>query len=72
MPNYLILKSYFSWIFIMLVFHTTEPQTGLDSVIKRNRPGLHLDPQVFYCNQVDNNTTWVIFSMSLGSIKFSV
>lgn len=41
----------------MLVFHTTEPQTGLDSVIKRNRPGLHLDPQVFYCNQVDDNTT---------------
>lgn len=59
MASYLILKGYFSLIFILLVFYTIEPQTGLDSVIKRKRPSIYLDPQVFYCNENDNKTTSV-------------
>ena len=62
MASYLILTGYFSLIFTVLVFfffNTIYPQTGLDSVIERKRPGIHSRLRVFNLNENDNKTTSV-------------
>lgn len=67
MASYLNSKSYFSLIFIMLVSCDIEPQTGLDSFIKRT------PPQVFKCNENNKKKLHQLkYFTSFGSIKFSV
>ena len=42
----------------MLVFYITEPETGLNSVIRTNKPSAYALPIVFYTNENDDKTTF--------------